>query len=278
MTIYKAIRNSKFVLVSALLLLLSVPASAQHFIGLRGGWGMGYGRFEPVSSYYNESVWGLWSGGVQWKYYGPVRYIGAVGAEVEFMQRAYKYSTDLNSNDYVSRVVNSLNVPIIWHIHMNMAKNRFRVFLNAGLWGSYNFRNSYETVSSDGYQTTRPYDFKLVKDNPLGFGILGGVGFNVMFDRWEFMMEGRYYFSYGDIMRNNSVYAGNPVRSPLDNVSVSLGFFYRLGKEAHNPLPPKWVQRMQDKKATKKVKQQLKVNDNGNEQTEQSSKTDTEGR
>lgn len=280
MTICKAIRKSKFALVSALLLLSAVPAGAQHYVGLRGGWGMGYGRFEPVSRYINDPVFGLWSGGIQWKYYGPIRYIGALGAEVEFMQKAYKYRTNLNSEDYTSRVVNSVNLPIIWHIHMNTANNRFRIFLNAGVWGSYNFRNSYETVVDNGNKITYPYDFQLVKDNPLGFGLLGGVGFNVVFDRWEFMFEGRYYFSYGDIMRNNAVYAGNPVRSPLDNVSISLGFFYRLGKNAHTPLPPPWYQRIIDKRAAKVKVEQQTVNENsdGIEQTEQSSQADTEGR
>lgn len=313
MNIFKTIKNRTVVLTAALLFMSALSAGAQHYIGVRGGWGMGYGRFEPVSRYINGQVWGLWSGGVQWKYYGQVRYIGALGAEVEFIQRAYKYSRSLNSEDYTSRVVNSVNIPVIWHIHMNTANNRFRVFLNAGVWGSYNFRRSYETIMSNGFKTTRPYDFKLVKDNPLGFGLLGGVGFNVVFDRWEFMFEGRYYFSYGDILRNNAVYAGNPVRSPLDNVSFSLGFFYRLGKKAHTPLPPPWYQRMIDKKALKdaqeqtgksgeadeqagkndkfeegtqqngaeeseNIQQQINYDNDGNDQTEQGSPTNTERR
>ena len=75
--------------------------------------------------------------------------------------------------------------------------------------------------------------------------------------KWELMLEGRYYFSYGDIMRNSAVYAGNPVRSPLDNISLSLGFFYRLGDKPHTPLPPPWYARIIAKREAKRAQQEL---------------------
>lgn len=70
------------------------------------------------------------------------------------------------------------------------------------------------------------------------------------------LIEGRYYFSYGDIMRNSAVYAGNPVRSPLDNIAVSLGFYYRLGDRPHTPLPPPWYARIIAKREARQAQQQ----------------------
>ena len=43
--------------------------------------------------------------------------------------------------------------------------------------------------------------------------------------------EGRYYFGYSDVLRNGTKYQGNPTHSPLDNINVSMAFYYRLSKE-----------------------------------------------
>ena len=70
-------RIARIVILTTLCAVFVLPARAQHYIGARGGWGLGYGRFAPVSWYPMKWVWGTWSAGVQWKYYGKVRYIGA---------------------------------------------------------------------------------------------------------------------------------------------------------------------------------------------------------
>ena len=163
--------------------------------------------------------------------------------------------TRLDSQDYTRRVYNTVNLPLIWHIHMNFNDNRLRVFLNAGVWASYNL-SAYEWVKRGSSVSEGPYHMTLVRDNPLGYGLLGGVGLNVVMGRWELLIEGRYYFSYGDIMRNSAVYAGNPVRSPLDNIAVSLGFYYRLGDRPHTPLPPPWYARIIAKREARQAQQQ----------------------
>lgn len=250
----------KTVILILLLAAVVLPGRAQHYIGARGGWGIGYGRFTPVSWYPMEWVWGTWSGGIQWKYYGKVRYIGAIGAELEFIQRAYQIQAGVGSEDYTRRIYNTVNLPLIWHIHMNFNDNRMRVFLNAGVWASYNI-SAYEWMQSDGTVTEGPYHMILVRDNPMNYGLLGGIGMNFIFGRWELMVEGRYYFSYGDILRNNAVYSGNPVRSPLDNISISLGFFYRLGDKPHAPAPPPWYARIIAKRQAKEAMEEQEGGD-----------------
>lgn len=170
---------------------------------------------------------------------------------MEFIQRAYQQQASLDSEDYIRRVYNTINLPLIWHIHLNLADNRFRIFLNAGVWASYNF-SAREWVRKGDEVKEYPYHMILVRDNPFGYGLLGGLGANYVIGKWELMLEARYYFSYGDILRNNAVYSGNPVRSPLDNITVSLGFFYRIGDKPHAPVPPPWYARMIAKREARK--------------------------
>ena len=247
-------KMKRTILLTLLALMGAGVVQAQHYIGLRGGVGVGYGRFEPASYYTMKWVPGVWSGGLQWKYYGPVRYVGAIGAEVEFLQRAYQQQAGLDSPDYVRRVYNTVNVPLIWHIHLNLAHNRLRVFLNAGIWASYNI-GARQWTRVDGVVTEEPYKMLLVRDNPFNYGLLGGLGANVIFGRWELLVEARYYFSYGDILRNSDVYASNPTRSPLDNIMLSLGFFYRLGDKPHEPELPAWYLRRQARKQAERLQE-----------------------
>ena len=70
----------------------------------------------------------------------------------------------------------------------------------------------------------------------------------------EFSVRVRYYFGYSDLLRNHNKYAGNstdgnenpfpqtPHRSPLDNLTFSIGVSYRFNKSGFtewNNRPPK---------------------------------------
>ncbi|MFQ8804544.1 MAG: hypothetical protein ACLR8Y_04730 [Alistipes indistinctus] len=64
---------------------------------------------------------------------------------------------------------------------------------------------------------------QLNRDNRFGYGLCGGAGLAFLFGqqrRYEFSVEARYGFGYGDILRNGTKYKGNPDRSPLDNINV----------------------------------------------------------
>lgn len=49
-------------------------ASAQHTLGFTVGYGMGNGRFQPQQEM--RAIWGLYSGGLSWRYYGKQRFVG----------------------------------------------------------------------------------------------------------------------------------------------------------------------------------------------------------
>ena len=69
-----------------------------------------------------------------------------------------------------------------------------------------------------------------IRDNKMGYGLVAGAGLGFYVGRFEFVVEARYWFGYSDILKNHTKYEGNPMRSPMDQLNLSLGVFYRLGK------------------------------------------------
>ena len=57
-------KMKRTILLTLLALMGAGVVQAQHYIGLRGGVGVGYGRFAPASYYTMKWVPGGWSGGL----------------------------------------------------------------------------------------------------------------------------------------------------------------------------------------------------------------------
>ena len=90
------------------------------------------------------------------------------------------------------------------------------------------------------------YKFRAERDNRFSYGLRGGLGVDLLFNQVEVGVRAIYDFGYSDIMRNrNKYYANNldglerpgenpflltPLRSPLDNLSISVRIGYRIGK------------------------------------------------
>lgn len=241
----------------ALAFVLSTAASAfgQHYIGVRGGYGVGMGRFYPPQE--EKMVWGMYTGGIAWKYYSHEKYLGGIGAEIEYVRKAYEYNLSKSgvvTDSTYRRTINTVQVPLIWQPHANMMNNRLRVFLNAGIAFQYNFPVSQvDSLLRGEVYYREKYESKLIRDNPFGYGLIGGLGFNVIMSRWEFTVEARYYFGFGDILRNTDKYPGNPRRSPMDNITLSTGFFYRLTDGLHNPPQTKRQRKREERKAEEQM-------------------------
>ncbi len=232
--------------IIAAVMLLSLPVSAQHYIGVKGGYGGMSGRFYP--KYETSTVWNKYTGGVIWKYYSPQQVVGGVSAELEYQMRGYRLyegSIVSDTTSYISktRTVNSITMPLIWQPHLYLAKRHLRVFLNAGVTLSYNlgigdtFTVFDHKVDNAGNVTTSTvttdYTMNRARDNRWNYGLCFGGGFGVLFGRWEVFAEARYYYGMSDILRNKTKYTFNEqgtIRSELDNVFFNFGFFIRLGK------------------------------------------------
>ena len=227
----------RILLWAALLLSASHEAAAQHYLGAHGGWGAATARLYPKQEM--KMVWGRWSAGVSWLHYGRTKYAGAIGAELLFIQRGYSYELYQATDTVFKRTLNSVMLPLMWHPHVNLFKNRLQIFINAGVTISYNF-DSYteERSGKDGLLRGGRYDMKLVRDNRWNYGLVGGFGIMARFEKWDVFFEGRYYIGDAEILKNRNKYKANPLRSPLDNLSFSLGFYRRLGRGGP-PGPPK---------------------------------------
>ena len=233
-------------------------ASAQHTLGFTVGYGMGNGRFQPQQEM--RAMWGMYSGGLSWRHYGTQRFVGGFGVDLEFLQQGFSFAPNASlveeKKDYLyySRHVNSIVLPVVWQPHVYMFRNRMRVYLEAAATFSYNFSSTYENeqARANGASDWKgTYDFKLPRDNRWGYGLAGGGGIAFLIRRFELNFRVRYYFGYSDIVRNRNKYSDNvgdgsenpfwatPLRSPLDNLTISVGLNYRFNKQGFETWKPR---------------------------------------
>lgn len=222
--------------IAALLIAGTAGVSAQHYFGIRAGYGGGTSRLYPQTGFENGTVWGLYSGGVSWKYYTAEPYVGGIEVDAMFMQQGFKTvilnNVTAEKESAYERYVNTVMVPICWQPHVYMFKQRMRVFLNAGVTFSYVVSSKEKNISYvNDTSEERDYRMKLTRDNRLGYGLVGGGGASWSTGRLEVFAEARYYIGYSDILKNWNKYEENPyLRSPLDGLQLSAGVFWRFGK------------------------------------------------
>lgn len=247
----------------ALLALLALPAlgqraQAQHTLGVTAGYGMGLGRITP--SVESRSRWGMYSGGLSWRYYGRQRVAGGFGVDLEFVQQGFSYAPNASLVDereeylWYTRHLNTLMLPIVWQPHFYMVRNHVRVYLEAAATFSYALSSRYENefARENGLLVWQgDYAFKTPRDNRFGYGLAGGGGVALLFGQFEVQLRARYYFGFSDVVRNRNRYADNaddgaenpfyatPMRSPLDNLTLSVGFSYRFNKEGFETWKPR---------------------------------------
>ena len=224
-------------------------ASAQHTLTLTGGTGLSTARFYPAEE--TKWVWGMETYGLSWGYYSDKpRFVGAVGVDLEYLERGfsvgYAYTSsfvddkEVRTYKYYTRNVNSLMLPIVWQPHVYAANNRIRIFLEAAFVLSFNISSDYS------YQDNRfpagKYEWKVPRDNRFGYGLSGGAGFALLFGQVEVGFKAKYNFGYSDILKNRNKYYSNstdgrenpfyysPLRSPMDNISAMITVGWRFNK------------------------------------------------
>jgi hypothetical protein len=168
---------------------------------------------------------------------------------------------------YYTRTVNSIMVPIVWQPHAYLFKKHLRVYLEAAPTFSFNFSSKFHndekySIKIDGSipaPISGKYEFRPERDNRFMYGLRGGAGFDLIFGQVEIGVRAMYDFGYSDILRNRNKYYSNnldyieviekkngedvtvkyagenpfyvtPLRSPLDNLTISVKLGYRIGK------------------------------------------------
>lgn len=221
--------------IAALLMLGGGDAAAQHYFGIRAGYGSGSSRLYP-QLYDNATMWGLYSGGVSWKFYTAEKFVGGIEIDAIFMQQGFKTialnnMTGERETGY-ERKVDAVMVPICWQPHVYMLKQRLRIFMNAGITFSYVVGSKEKEISYvNGTSEEREYRMRLTRDNRAGYGLVGGGGVSWAAGRLELFAEARYYIGYSDILKNwNKNETNKYLRSPLDGLQIAVGMFWRLGR------------------------------------------------
>ena len=260
---------TRFVKILTFVLLFSVAmaaeSKAQHTIAVTGGTGFATAR--PYPSQEMKPIWGTYQAGVSWRYYSMPRFIACFGVDVELLQRGFSYAPYPNRYEskkdykYYTRKINSIMVPVVWQPHIYLFKKHLRVYLEAAPTFSFNFASKFYNeeeyiyaLNSDGSSTTPypaikegKYEFRRERDNRFSYGLRGGAGFDLIFGQVEVGVRAMYDFGYSDILRNRNKYYSNnidgvekpgenpfyytPLRSPLDNLTMSVKVGFRIGKE-----------------------------------------------
>ncbi|MBO7313395.1 MAG: PorT family protein, partial [Alistipes sp.] len=150
----------RFIVAVAITIIATLGAervSAQHTLTLTGGTGASYARFYPAEE--TKWLWGRENIGLSWRFYSPKpRFVGAVGVDLEYMQRGFimGYRDDpetvtdefgeqkvIHHYEYYTRTINSLMLPFVWQPHVYAARNRIRIFAEAAVVFSYNISSKY---------------------------------------------------------------------------------------------------------------------------------------
>lgn len=246
-------------LVVAFSIAVVVESSAQHTIAVTGGTGFATAR--PYPSQTMRPIWGTYEAGVSWRYYSMPRFIACIGIDVELLQRGFSFAPYPNKYEnkkdyrYYTRTLNSIMVPIVWQPHFYLFKNHLRVYLEAAPTFSFNFCSKFyndekHAINIDGTveaPISGEYEFRAERDNRFCYGLRGGAGLDLIFGQVEVGVRAMYDFGYSDILKNRTKYYDNlldsqtkpgenpfyytPLRSPLDNLTISVKVGFRIGKE-----------------------------------------------
>ena len=163
-------------------------------------------RFQPVRE--TGIHWGLYSGGLSYKFYTEQKYVGAIQVDLEYMQRGFMYDEVRGGDTSYHRTINTFELPFMWQPHIYVFQRHARVYLNLGVYLSYATGSKYYWQSKkNGIFEQGDYPMMLTRDPRWGYGLCGGGGFSVLFGRFEAAFEARYYLGYsGRAAQRDQIY------------------------------------------------------------------------
>lgn len=211
------------------------PVIVEHHIGLRFGWGFGSMRREPNKTTVGLP-WSLWNLNIAYRFDVPAqKYVGCIEFDLGIMQKGYAYKHANDGDLAYGRIYNTIELPILWQPYFPIGKQGTRIYLSAGPFLSYTIsgteREFNATTGEIIYEQPVKYDD--LQDYFWGFGITAGGGIVVAIKRFSINAEFRYTIGLSDIIRGPEFVPGNPFRTPVDQMSISLGVQYKfsLGKK-----------------------------------------------
>ncbi len=270
-------RDSTYIIKSEVREELSIQSKyTEHYIGVRGGVTGGSIIIVPYFPKYTE--WGNLDFGIVYKLLAGDRYLGGFQTEVSYVNNAFALEPRDDSDSSFVRTMTTIEIPFFWHPYYNFdSEGKFRVFFNAGPYLYYMKESKYQYIDDanpDGeYNRGGDYQFNRYLDVRLGYGLLGGVGFEIMLTRrFQLSLEARYKFSFTDIWRYGSkidpaisepttqeyeqMYGyANYAQSQVTQIGISAGLFYKFGAKSGARKVDKKVKAKRLKKERKQTVQ-----------------------
>lgn len=247
--------RSKNIILVLLLIFSTTTLFAQlteTYIGVRGGMNGGNITVQPFIP--KKTNWGNYEGGIVFRRISGDKWVGGIQTELSYVQTSFKFLEKNESDSSYIRSMTSLELPFMWHPYYGFGKKQnFRVFLNAGAYLSYMINSKYEYIDNfdltSTYNRSDKYAFNRHLDVRLGYGLMGGAGFEVMLTKHiQMNVEFRYKFSFSDIWKYKSKVdpalsapteaekaqmfgVTDYSQSQVTQMGVSFGLMYRFGKK-----------------------------------------------
>jgi hypothetical protein len=207
-------------IILIVLIISSQFGYGQLFLGARAGYSISSVTFMPTQdekTLYDQ----INDVGLAIKYF-DLKYIGFQG-EINYTQRGYRSPID---EEFSKKRINTyLEMPIFMQIRTQ--HKGFFLHINAGFYFSILIESEQGTNHSGSYNM-ETYEFSILRDNRLDYGIPGGAGLGYDSKWGTFQLDIRYFYGLGDLYLHS--YQGNPLRSPARVQNVSISYLYNLSR------------------------------------------------
>ncbi|MBR6691809.1 MAG: PorT family protein [Bacteroidaceae bacterium] len=202
--------NRLTIIIAALLLSIGAKAQIEQpknilEIGVGGGVNLNSMEFQP--SIRQGMLMGA-NGGISLRYTSEKYFsmICAAQVEVNFSQRGIKEDFDDGTENYYSRTLNYIEVPVFAHLSWGKERNGLQFFVNLG--PQFNFLlGESEKYEGNWDVNARPQSIRPLygkdAENKFDYGIAGGLGLELKTKAGNFFVEGRYYYGLADIFGNS---------------------------------------------------------------------------
>ncbi len=210
------------------------PVDIDHSVGFRAGWGTGFIRREPARQS-TDLPFDLWNFGLTYRFDIPAqKYVGTIMFELQYVQKGFAYLESFDGTAAYARRLDVIELPILWQPYLPLGNKGSRIYLNAGPFLSYtlsSYEQNFDTETGE-IKSEGAYEFDPNNDYYWNYGIAAGLGFYIAIGDFAITADGRYTIQLSDLMRGPESIVGNPFRTPVDHIGVSVGLQYKfsLGK------------------------------------------------
>lgn len=224
-------RMRRSVITTLFFLITSATAFAQErswFVGLKGGVTLpDINRTNEDLVNNNQSIEPVlrYTGGLVFQYFVEKNF----GLQVEFnytqrgWQQRFPLGTGMRGFDPSKNYKVSLDyleVPVLAHAYLG--RKNLRLFLNAGVYVAYLYRNEVERANVD-IEADEVFVYDARFQNNVDFGVRGGGGFEIVTTIGMFQAEGSFSWGINSIVDKNLAEIPNIVQNLTP--AITFGYF-----------------------------------------------------